>query len=222
MTLGGGPAHVGDQPDGGATSGTAAATEVKQTAPIVVAPDVLWGLDPAEISVLPPPPPEPERVSAAPAPTPKHVAPRSARAAEPVDTRTVAAQILAELPGSAGVRFSFDDARLDGHLGMVDLLDPTTIMLNTGRLDGRPAKTRDVVRHEIAHIYQGRLIAQFGLDVVRGRLDELFEASGGRGAELAADCVALRFGASWTHYTSSCSGDARQDAVDALIAGAMP
>lgn len=128
---------------------------------------------------------------------------------------------LRSLPGNGGVSLSWDDPGLSGHLGGVWQGSTSTILINGSKLAGNPGKTRDVVRHEIAHIYQGRLMASTGLSwaEIDSRMSGAF---GANASEKAADCVAKRFGASWTHYTSSCSGADKQAWVDALIGGYLP
>ena len=69
-----------------------------------------------------------------------------------------ALRTLHALPGSAGVHIVWDDPDLGSHLGGVRIGSTSTVLLNSRRLSGRPALARDVVRHEIAHIYQGRLM----------------------------------------------------------------
>jgi hypothetical protein len=79
----------------------------------------------------------------------------------------------------------------------------------------------------MGHIYQARIIAaeasarggwSASYAAMTARLNAVF---GGNGQEKSADCVALRFGATWVAYSSDCGGD-RQAAVDALLAGRMP
>jgi hypothetical protein len=132
----------------------------------------------------------------------------------------VAASTLAGLPGGGGVRIIWDPAWLGNHLGGVMVGGADEIALNSSRLAGKPGRTTDVIRHEIAHIYQSRLIrrAVITVDDLEARLSTVF---GSNGLEKSADCVALRFGASWVNYTSSCSGE-KQTWVDALIGGYLP
>ena len=128
---------------------------------------------------------------------------------------------LRALPGNAGIEIHWDDPDLSGHLGGVWSGNTSYIMVNAQRLAGNPGKTRDVVRHEIAHVYEGRLAAAGGL--AWSELSTRMSAAFGSGAtEKAADCVALRFGATWTHYTSDCSSTDKQVWVDALIGGYLP
>jgi hypothetical protein len=55
------------------------------------------------------------------------------------------------------------------------------------------------------------------------QIDGLMSAAyGGNASEKVADCVALRFGASWVNYTSDCSGADKQAWVDGLIGGYLP
>lgn len=131
----------------------------------------------------------------------------------------VAASTLAGLPGG-GVRIIWDPAWLGNHLGGVMVGGADEIALNSSRLAGKPGRTADVIRHEIAHIYQSRLIRRVGITVddLEARLSTVF---GSNGLEKSADCVALRFGASWVNYTSSCSSE-KQTWVDALIGGYLP
>lgn len=135
------------------------------------------------------------------------------------DHRGIAAETLASLPGSGGVRLLWDRPDVGSHLGGVYLDVPTEILLNEQRLSRNPGRVADVVKHEMAHIYQGRIGAQVGYETLVARMNELF---GSGGLEKAADCVARRFGASWTHCKPDCSGQTRQDAVTALINGHLP
>ncbi|WP_155856143.1 hypothetical protein [Cellulomonas sp. URHD0024] len=128
---------------------------------------------------------------------------------------------LRSLPGNAGVTIHWNDPDIGGHLGAVWSGNTTYIMVNGAALAGNPGKTRDVVRHEIAHIYQGRLAAANGLSWSElGR--RMSAAFGANPQEKAADCVARRFGASWTYYTSDCGGAQKQAWVDGMIGGRLP
>ncbi|WP_146902437.1 hypothetical protein [Cellulomonas aerilata] len=131
----------------------------------------------------------------------------------------VAAATLAQLPGSGGVVLTFDRPELAGHLGGVFMNRPGEILVSASRLTGRPGQTADVVRHEMAHVYQARLATTRGLRTVNARMVELF---GPNGLERAADCVAVAFGATWTQYPTDCAGPERVAAVQALIEGRMP
>ncbi|WP_336708573.1 hypothetical protein [Oerskovia sp. USHLN155] len=128
---------------------------------------------------------------------------------------------LRSLPGNGGVSLSWDDPGLSGHLGGVWKGNTSTILVNASRLAGQPSKTKDVIRHEMAHIYQGRLMAAHGMSW--SQIDGLLAgAFGSNASEKVADCVAIRFGASWVNYTSDCSGGDKQAWVDALIGGYLP
>lgn len=128
---------------------------------------------------------------------------------------------LRSLPGNGGVSLSWDDPGLSGHLGGVWKGNTSTILVNASRLAGQPSKTKDVIRHEMAHIYQGRLMAAHGM--TWSQIDGLLSgAFGGNASEKVADCVAIRFGASWVNYTSDCSGADKQAWVDAFIGGYLP
>jgi len=128
---------------------------------------------------------------------------------------------LRGLPGNGGVSLSWDDPGLSGHLGGVWKGNTSKILVNASRLAGQPSKTQDVIRHEMAHIYQGRLMAAHGMSW--SQIDGLMSgAFGGNASEKVADCVALRFGASWVNYTSDCAGADKQAWVDALLGGYLP
>ncbi|RHA41008.1 hypothetical protein [Cellulomonas rhizosphaerae] len=132
-----------------------------------------------------------------------------------------ALRTLHSLPGSAGVHLVWNDPALGSHLGGVRIGSTTTVLLNSRRLAGKPSLARDVVRHEIAHIYQGRLMRTYGLTWAQlGR--RLAPAFGTNGQEKVADCVARSFGATWTGYTSRCSGSAKHAWVKAMIGGYLP
>jgi hypothetical protein len=133
----------------------------------------------------------------------------------------VAQAELASLPGSSGVSISWNDPDLSGHLGAVWLGNTTTIMVNGAKLVGQPGKVRDVVRHEIGHIYQGRLMASTGLSG-QGLFDRMVPAFGSNGQELSADCVAQRLGATWLHYSGACADPGKQAWVDGLLGGYVP
>ena len=188
--------------------------------PVSVPADAPFDLDVVAVTVTPDPAPA---VAPTAGPAGERAAARTAVAREDdrsgADVREVAAATLAGLPASGGVRLVFDSPELAGHLGGVFLDSPGAILLNATRLAGDPARTRDVVRHEIAHVYQARLAATRGLGTVERRLDEVF---GPGGLERSADCVALALGADWTHYTSDCAGADRAAAVEALLTGRMP
>lgn len=132
-----------------------------------------------------------------------------------------ALRALHRLPGSARVHLVWDDPALGSHLGGVRIGSTSTILLSSRRLAGKPALARDVVRHEIAHIYQGRLMRSSHLTWAQlGR--RLAPTFGANGQEKVADCVARSFGARWTGYTSSCSGSAKRAWVKAMIGGYLP
>ena len=127
---------------------------------------------------------------------------------------------LYTLPGSGGTRLVWDHPDMGNHLGAVWLrCGNGDIMINSRRLAGNPSKAKAVVAHEIAHVYQNRLICQHGYDGLRASLNAAF---GGNGIERSADCVALRLGASWVNYTRDCSGDTKQAWVNGLIGGYHP
>lgn len=125
------------------------------------------------------------------------------------------------LPGSAGVRIAWNEPALGSHLGGVWIGSTTTILLNARRLKSNPSLARDVVRHEIAHIYQGRLMRTYHLTWAQlGR--KLAPAFGANSQEKSADCVARHLGARWTGYTSACSGAAKRAWVKAMLGGYLP
>ncbi|MBD7997005.1 hypothetical protein [Oerskovia gallyi] len=143
------------------------------------------------------------------------------QAAPAQSIQEVGESTLRSLPGNGGVSLSWDDPGLSGHLGGVWKGNTSTILVNASRLAGQPAKTKDVIRHEMAHIYQGRLMAAHGLSW--SQIDGLLAgAYGSNASEKVADCVAIRFGASWVNYTSDCSGADKQAWVDAFIGGYLP
>lgn len=141
------------------------------------------------------------------------------RSASPGSVRDIAAATLAGLPASAGVALRFDDPRLGRHLGGVFMDAPGTILVGATALAGDTSRTADVVRHEMAHVYQARLMTTLSFEAVDDRMVQVF---GPDGLERAADCVALALGAGWTHYTSDCGGPGKAAAVEALIGGRMP
>lgn len=176
-------------------------------------------------SITPPTPSTP--VPSAPSPHPTQPARHPSASAAPApapaasDIKQVGEQTLRSLPANAGVSLAWDDPGLAGHLGGVFEGTTDRILINSARLAGQPSKTRDVVRHEMAHIYQGRLEAVTGLtwDQIK---DLQSSAFGSNASEKIADCVAIRFGATWTNYTHSCSSPAQQAWVSALIDGRLP
>lgn len=145
----------------------------------------------------------------------------AAPAAPARSIREVGEATLRGLPGNGGVSLSWDDPGLAGHLGGVWKGNTSTILVNATRLGDQTSKTKDVIRHEMAHIYQGRLMAAHGMSW--SQIDGLMAgAFGSNASEKVADCVALRFGASWVNYTSDCSGADKQAWVDGLIGGYLP
>ncbi|WP_030152130.1 hypothetical protein [Oerskovia turbata] len=163
-----------------------------------------------------------ERTAAAQsAPAQQTPADPSTPAAPSPSIREIGEATLRSLPGNGGVSLSWDDPGLSGHLGGVWKGNTSTILVNASRLAGQPSKTKDVIRHEMAHIYQGRLMAAHGMSW--SQIDGLLAgAFGSNASEKVADCVAIRFGASWVNYTSDCSGGDKQAWVDALIGGYLP
>jgi len=75
----------------------------------------------------------------------------------------------------------------------------------------------DVVVHEWSHLVSVR---DYGFDVPQATaaMNSYFGGSGLVGAERAADCMALRLGAAWTHYSSSDDAHWRAGA-DRLLQG---
>lgn len=148
------------------------------------------------------------------------VAPAST-AAHGGSVREVGEAVLRSLPGSDGVTIHWDDPDLSGHLGAVWAGNTSYIMVNGTKLAGNASKTGDVVRHELAHIFQGRLMTSAGM--TWGELGSAMSSAFGENAqEKSADCVALRLGATWTHYTSACGSPAQQAWVDGLLGGYVP
>lgn len=144
----------------------------------------------------------------------------------PADVREHAAEVLASLPGGNAVEIAWNHPDIGNHLGGVRLDVPTVMMLNAHRFEAEPERVEATVKHEIAHYYQGAVIAKnadgdwwSGYWKLDAALQPVF---GSKWMERSADCVALHLGADWTHYTSDCSGKAKQNAVEALIAGRMP
>lgn len=158
------------------------------------------------------------------------VEPVVAPVAPPVLTQTeVAHQTLAGLPGSDEISLAWDVPELQGHAGAVwRTSDPergSVIMLTRSKLD-EYGYAADVVRHEIFHVYQNRAI--FNIQATEGvdwstaearlieRLDSVYGP--GLGLEHSADCGARQaFGATWTHYTSTCPAGS-EAVTHALIA----
>jgi hypothetical protein len=77
-----------------------------------------------------------------------------------------------------------------------------------------------VVRHEWSHIVEAR---DYGLNIPAAvaALNRTFGGAGStglRGAEYAADCMAIQLGATWTYYTS-CHTPSWRRAAARLLAG---
>lgn len=121
---------------------------------------------------------------------------------------------LNTLPGGGSTGLEWGNPQ--GHLGGVYIPGGSTIILNAARLEGNAAKTKDVMRHEIAHIHQNRVIANNGLSVAnyQARLNEVF---GSNGIERSADAVAYLLGAGSYNYQSSFNG-AQLAAARAILA----
>lgn len=135
--------------------------------------------------------------------------------------KCVARETLDNLPYGSNVSIEWHNPALGSHLGGVYKGETHRMLLNPNRLAGNPSKTKDVVRHEIAHIYQGLVMKRHGL-TWGGLSGKMSAAFGSNAMEKSADCVALRFGASWTWYTKSCGTSAQQAWVTALIEGRLP
>ncbi|MDM7830979.1 hypothetical protein [Cellulomonas edaphi] len=132
-----------------------------------------------------------------------------------------ATRALHALPRSKGIRLLWDEPALGSHLGGVWKGDTSSILLNSRRLRSDPSRARDVVRHEIVHIYQGRIMRKYHL--TWSQLNrKMAGAFGPNAMERSADCVARHFGARWTGYTSACSGASKRVWVRALVAGTLP
>lgn len=78
------------------------------------------------------------------------------------------------------------------------------------------SKMFDVVSHEWAHLVSVKPYASVS-DAMAG-MNKVFGGSGLTGAERAADCMARKLGAAWTHYTS-CGNSDWQAAAARLLAG---
>lgn len=78
------------------------------------------------------------------------------------------------------------------------------------------SKMFDVVAHEWAHLVSVKPYASVS-DAMAG-MNKVFGGSGLTGAERAADCMARKLGAAWTHYTS-CGNSDWQAAAARLLAG---
>ena len=152
---------------------------------------------------------------------------REKRPEPPTDVREHAAAVLASLPGGDDVEIAWDHPDIGSHLGGVRLDRPDVMMLNSRRFEAEPERVEATVKHEIAHHYQGAVIAK---NAERGdwwsgywKLDAALQpVFGAKWMERSADCVAIELGADWTHYTAECSGKAKQRAVAALLEGRLP
>jgi hypothetical protein len=75
----------------------------------------------------------------------------------------------------------------------------------------------DVVAHEWSHLLS---VKAYGgdVDAAMAAMDRWYGGTGLVGAERAADCMAKRLGATWTHYTA-CTDAHWQDGARILVAG---
>lgn len=141
---------------------------------------------------------------------------------QPSGMKAKAEAFVRTLPNSGGMRILWNDPRLAGHLGSADIYgSPGGILVNGNKLGNNVSKMNDVIRHEAGHVYQHRLANKLGI----GFWDmesQLAPAFGSNAIEKSADCVALRLGASWTHYTKKCGSSAKQAWVSGLIGGYKP
>jgi len=121
---------------------------------------------------------------------------------------------LNTLPGGSSTGLEWGNP--NGHLGGVYIPGGKTIILNAAKLEGNAAKTKNVLRHEIAHIHQNRVIAANGLTTAayQARLNEVF---GSNGIERSADAVAYLLGAGSFNYQSSFNS-AQLAAARAILA----
>lgn len=136
-------------------------------------------------------------------------------------TRAAGLAAMRKMPRTGKVSIAWSHPALGGHLGAVRKGSTSQILVNDKKLAGNQAKMRDVVRHEVAHIYQGQVMQRYGLtwEQLGARMRPAF---GANPHEKAADCVARSFGARWTYYTASCGSKAKQKWVKALVAGRLP
>jgi len=130
--------------------------------------------------------------------------PQSIRLAADQAFRSEMRGYLDTLPGGSSTSLEWGNP--DGHLGGVYIPGGKTIILNAARLEGNSAKTKDVLRHEIAHIHQNRVIAANGLSTAsyQAHLNQTF---GSNGIERSADAVAYLLGANSYNYQSSFTAD---------------
>ncbi len=83
-----------------------------------------------------------------------------------------------------------------------------------------PGYLNSVVRHEWSHILSARVYGG-DIDAALRAMNRTFGGGGPtrvRGAEYAADCMAIRLGATWTHYTR-CHPLRWRDAAARLLRG---
>ena len=103
-----------------------------------------------------------------------------------------------------------------GHYGATDL-GTGVVYVNPSV----PSSLLDsVVRHEWSHVLTMRVYGG-NVSAALAGTRAVFGGSGITGAERAADCMAIRLGATWTHYTS-CSDPAWRAAAGRLLAGRRP
>ncbi|MDQ1723478.1 MAG: hypothetical protein QOG52_506 [Frankiaceae bacterium] len=155
-------------------------------------------------------------------------APRPARVPHPVTKPTrkpapthpsgsALSRAIAAIPGYSAARpVTWVMSSSFGHYGMTDWYHNTIYLSPT-----IPAsQLASVAKHEYGHILEARA---YGGDIPRmiAGISRIFGA-GGRGnlngTELAADCIAVVNGASWTHYTG-CNNATWRAAARQLIAG---
>jgi predicted SprT family Zn-dependent metalloprotease len=106
--------------------------------------------------------------------------------------RSAMRSFLNTLPSGKKVQIEWGNP--EGHLGGVWMPGSTTIILNASRLDKQEARTKDVLRHEVAHVYQNWAMAKSGLSLgqYQKRMDKYF---GANSIERSADAVAYVLGA---------------------------
>ncbi len=150
----------------------------------------------------PPPPRQTAAAPEAPAAAPSPTGPTGWRALD---------EAIARIPGYDGSA-SWSVSTSQGNWGVADWYDQSvTISRST------PDRSLDsVVRHEWSHLLSVRPYDEVAQAVES--MNAWYGGDGLMGAERAADCMARRLGAGWTHYTD-CQDARWRDGARRLLAG---
>lgn len=122
-------------------------------------------------------------------------------------------QAVARIPGYVQGSTTWVLAAKDGYWGTADWYH-NTIYISAAVPANR---IYDVVAHEWSHLRSVQ-VYDGDVDAATAAMNDFYAATGIGGSERAADCMARRLGATWTHYTP-CADSHWQTGAAQLLSG---